>query len=71
MRIVLFVIGCFCFGGGLIYFSICEYALIINDKEFLSDLKKEPLRISMFTFVETVLFFVGAYLVSNNKPEDK
>jgi hypothetical protein len=67
MRQVLFFIGCVLFFLGLFAFGL---AIIIGftDNEWgwspAKDLNKN-------VYFSTVLFFVGTYLISNNKPEDK
>lgn len=68
MRKVLFIIGMFLFFGGLSVFLKWTFtALFFSEKWGGLD---EAKNIRFNVYLITVLFFVGTYLVSNNKPED-
>jgi hypothetical protein len=68
MKQVLFFIGCILFFWGLIVFVIwTPYAMIFNKNWGWSPAKD----INVNVYFSTVLFFVGTYLISNNKLEEK
>lgn len=67
MRKVLFNIGCVLFFYGLLVFSVGTVGALF-DRKFGFSLAKD---INKNVYFTTVLFFVGTYLVTNNKPEDK
>lgn len=58
MRKVLFFIGMFLFFGGLCFF-------------LTGILHPKALTMTTTLWKATVLFFVGTYLVNNNKPENE
>jgi len=68
MKQVLFFIGCVLFFWSLFSFVIwTPNALIFNENWGFSPAKD----INVNVYLHTVIFFVGTYLISNNKPEDK
>jgi len=70
MRNVLFGIGCVLFICGLIFWVVMPFTSIAKGEiNWLNDKVKDNL--NMFHYWNTVLFFVGTYLISNNKPEKK
>jgi hypothetical protein len=64
MRQVLFFIGCVLFFSSLLVFVIGFIACL---KQNINYEKANYL----FIGINLAFFFVGTYLVSNNKPEDK
>lgn len=69
MKKILFNIGSFLFFNGL---GFCIFTIItsfLSYKGYLTDFEKVPISIYMVIFCQTVLFFVGTYLISNNKPD--
>ena len=68
MRQVLFFIGCVLFFFGLFAFG---FTLIIGTIT-RNELNYSPARdLNVNVYILTVLFFVGTYLISNNKPEEE
>ena len=66
MRKALFFIGCVLFVWGLFVFVGGLILCFVSPEDF--GWKKD---INRFTYITTVIFFVGTYLISNNKPEEK
>jgi hypothetical protein len=66
MRHILFSIGCVLFFWGLLLFVIWTTGSLFNDQVGL-----KPINLNYNIYFTTVIFFVGTYLISNNKPEDK
>ena len=65
MRQVLFIIGCILFFWGLFIFVLGIFLCFVDLQwGWTKD-------INLFTYLKTGIFFVGTYLISNNKPEDK
>ena len=67
MRQVLFFIGCVLFFWSLFLFVVALIGGFINSEWGLSPAKD----INVNVYLHTVIFFIGTYLISNNKPEDK
>jgi hypothetical protein len=68
MRQVLFFIGCVLFFWGLLAFVVWTTgAMTFNSKLGHSPAKD----INVNVYLHTVIFFIGTYLISNNKPEKK
>jgi hypothetical protein len=68
MKQVLFFIGCILFFWSLFAFVIWTLGAMI----FTKNLGFSPAKdINVNVYFHTVIFFVGTYLISNNKPEDK
>jgi hypothetical protein len=68
MRKVLFVIGCVLFFWSLLLFVVWGTNAVFFDEEFGRSHAKD---LNKNVYITTVFFFVGTYLVSNNKPEEK
>ena len=68
MRSVLFYIGCVLFFWGLLLFLVCTTDTLFFDRMRGHKPAKD---LNFNVYLTTVLFFVGTYLVSNNKPEEK
>jgi hypothetical protein len=63
MRKTLFIIGCILFFTGLFFFAV-GFIYAFSTKNLIA---KDSLNMRLYTL--TILFLVGTYLISNNKPE--